>query len=101
MGLRKIEAMHQAYGVTNHFCKDCCNFLHKKWDKTYRKCLAYGDTNCTATDWKAGNMACGLFGVSFEATGKKPLIEMVKHQRVPKQAERVPEGQVAIWEDLL
>ena len=60
--LRKIEIMHAKFGTTpNHVCGECHYFLLKQWDKVYRKCSQFGNTNGPGTDWLVSYVACGKF----------------------------------------
>lgn len=60
---RKITLMHKIHGRCSwRKCGECPHFLRYQYKgKTYRKCAAYGDTRCEATDWNASYSACGLF----------------------------------------
>lgn len=79
---RKIEAMHENYGTIQCLrCKDCINFIHYQANRVRFKCLAYGDSNSEATDWRAGHEACGLFNIKFDAGKNRPLIETLKGKR--------------------
>ena len=77
---RKIEAMYKLFGrytgKQSKQCKDCCNFIRKEYNRTYFKCLVYGDTDSEATDWRASYEACGMFN-NRSYTGNK-IIELVK-----------------------
>jgi len=94
---RKIEAMHARYGKAPGFCRDCGNLCCKKWDKTYYKCLAYGDSCSTATDWRVSNPACGLFNTELPADFV-PVIERLKHLPRPVTPEPELEEQMNIFE---
>ena len=52
------------------------------------KCRAYGVTRSESTDWRASNMACGLFNQPLSEQFK-PMIERLKHV-----ARKKPEGPV-------
>lgn len=60
---RKIGRMHKAFGTSPpNKCKDCMNLRRERYhDRTYRKCLVYGDSASEATDWKCSFDACGMF----------------------------------------
>ena len=63
--IRKIEAMHRIYGTGCGKCKDCPHIVRKVLDRTYYKCLVYGDSNSEATDWRLKYPACGLIDKPF------------------------------------
>ena len=65
MTLRKIDAMHYYYGHGCGKCGNCPHFRAKVFDRTYHKCLVYGDSNSEATDWRKGYPACGLIDKPF------------------------------------
>lgn len=94
---RKIAAMHSLFGRRAGFCRDCDNLCRKTWDKTYYKCLAYGDSNSSATDWRVGNAACGLFNTALPADFV-PVIDRLKHLPRPVAPEPELEGQMNIFE---
>ncbi|MEG2623512.1 MAG: hypothetical protein RSC06_11490 [Clostridia bacterium] len=92
MADRKIAAMHKAYGKDYyHKCDACCNLTRRRFGKTYFKCVAYGESNCSATDWNAGFPACGLFGKPFN--GFRPMVEQLKRQPKVNTSEPV-DGQI-------
>ena len=58
--LRKIELMHQQFGVVaGKTCGECSNLTEHRYDKLYRKCKIYGETSSEATDWAMRWTACG------------------------------------------
>ena len=65
MTVRKIDAMHKYYGYGSGMCENCPHFCRKAYDRTYHKCLVYGDSNSEATDWRCGYTACGLIDKPF------------------------------------
>ena len=65
MTVRKIDAMHKYYGFGSGRCENCPHFKKKVFDRTYHKCLVYGDSNSEATDWRSGYNACGLIDKPF------------------------------------
>ena len=67
MTIRKIDAMHKYYGFGSGRCENCPHFRRKVFDRTYHKCLVYGDSNSEATDWRCGYTACGLIDKPFPA----------------------------------
>lgn len=49
--MRNIELMHKQFGAENGFCRNCSHYKEKwQWDRKYRKCKVYGDSNYEATD---------------------------------------------------
>ena len=95
MAGRKIDAMHEVYGKSVHKCKDCCNFARNEHSRVYFKCLAYGDSACEATDWRANWTACGLFNKSIK--GLVPMVERLKHASKKISDEQI-EGQINMEE---
>ena len=97
--LRKIDAMHQLYGIQNgRFCKDC--HLLRGYDyhgRRYYKCAAYGDSNSEATDWRLYFPACNLivFGLP---QGHVPVIERLKHGARGNDDKPIP-GQMTMFEE--
>lgn len=94
--LRKIDAMHYYYGYGAGLCQNCPHFVKKDWDRTYHKCLVYGDSNSEATDWRKGYMACGLIDEPFPEKDKR----IVKLVRAEQLADEPIEGQIGM-EDLV
>lgn len=92
-GLKKIDAMHVAFGVSDpeRKCSECKYFMEKIWDKKYFKCRIYGDTNSDATDWRKKYSACGL--IDGEYTGA-PILEYTKRRKPTKGEERPVDGQM-------
>lgn len=63
--MRKISAMYEWSGGTDyrHTCKECQNCIQiAKGKRTVHKCLSYGKSDSSATDWNAANIACRAFG---------------------------------------
>ena len=65
MTVRKIDAMHKYYEYGSGRCENCPHFRRKVFNRTYYKCLVYGDSNSEATDWRCGYTACGLIDKPF------------------------------------
>jgi len=96
---RKIEAMYKLFGrytgKQSKQCKDCCNFIRKEYNRTYFKCLVYGDTDSEATDWRASYEACGMFN-NKNYIGYK-IINLLK--RGPRPKDNTPiDGQLTLFE---
>ena len=90
--VRKIERMHELFGVIKgEKCKDC-KHLHGGVNE-YRKCLVYGNTRSEATDWALKYTACGLFNQPYE--GDVPIVRL--NQGVPKEETQI-EGQMNLLE---
>lgn len=92
--MQKIAAMYRWSGGTDyrHTCFECRNLIKVKAGKrTCFKCLAYGNTESSATDWKASYIACKYFGKEF--TGRT-IFEREQGSRV-KESDDIP-GQMSI-----
>jgi len=98
MAARKIDLMHQQFGVCDgHACRECRNFVSGDYHgKTLRKCKVYGLTHSEASDWAGRWLACGMF--NREYTGR-PVIELVQRgRREPKPTEGPLDGQISMME---
>lgn len=97
MANRKIDAMHCEYGTDcAHKCEDCSNFcIHATTNHTRYKCMAYGVSFSSATDWAKRGTACGLYGKHLPAD-HVPLI-----RRLPraKRQEKPLDGQMGFLEE--
>lgn len=94
MGIvRKIDAMHRLYGCGVGKCRDCPHIIRKTWNRTYYKCLVYGDSNSEATDWRASYPACGLIDKPFP----EDEIRVVKRLNYERDSEVLP-GQISMDE---
>ena len=97
MATRKIELMHQLFGVNGEgLCKECSNFgrylVGPK--NTVRKCSVYGLTHSLATDWCASYPVCGLFNRAYVG---RNIVEMVKPGKGPEENDNEPlPGQIDI-----
>lgn len=97
---RKIEAMHERYGrCAGKFCRDCDHFYRKKWDKTYYKCLAYGDSNASSTEWRVSDPACGLINRPLPENHVPVIRQLVREPRKP-DPEPIIAGQINIFDTL-
>ena len=89
---RKIEAMHERFGVESELCKNCDNFMRfSQCGFNGFKCKVYGVSLSVASDWRANWMACGMFNKEFKGT---PLLEVLKHSPRKVEDYSVDEGQV-------
>ncbi len=97
---RKIAAMHSMFGRRSGFCRDCDNLCKRLRDKVYYKCLAYGVSCSTATDWRVSNPACGMFNTALPADFV-PVIERLKHLPRPVTPEPELEGQMNLFDEFI
>ena len=74
--LRKIDAMHERFGMLPDLrCESCSNLIQGEYhDRHYRKCTVYGETRSEATDWRKKYVACGMY--NKEWTGHRNVIEL-------------------------
>lgn len=97
---RKIDAMHQAYGVKHgEKCKSCCNFFTQTiGNSKFNKCVMYGISFSTSTDWSSRNEACMMHNVKFNKECHRPLLEIIKHQeRSTGEQQEQLEGQISFY----
>jgi hypothetical protein len=89
---RKIQLMHKMYGQnTAHKCEECCNFVVKKYSRTYFKCERYSTGASESSDWARRWTACGMF--NHPMTDKfKPVVEMIR----PDKTNKPMEGQMTL-----
>ena len=92
MTVRKIEAMHKYYGYGSGRCEHCPHFQKKVFDKTYYKCLVYGNSNSEATDWRCSYLACGLIDKPFPTDETRIVNRIIASKR---ESEPLP-GQIAM-----
>lgn len=97
--MRKISAMYQWSGGTDycHTCYECRNCIKiKKGSRTVYKCLIYGNTDSTASDWKASEIACKAFN------REPPEIPIIKTGIIREKISEPKEieGQMSIEEYL-
>lgn len=94
MALRKIDAMHQAFGVGHDLCKDCSHFqIHMACSRKVFKCDVYGETSSEASDWRKSYKACGLFNKPWDGIS---IIEYLKHSPKKKNDLQI-DGQLSLW----
>lgn len=94
--MRTISAMYQYSGGTDycHTCCECDNCIKvKKGSRQVYKCLAYGNTDSAASDWKASYIACKHFN---KPCPPLPVMKTARRQ----QASGEIEGQLSLF-DLL
>ena len=93
---RKIEAMHQNFGVLpDKRCENCINLIQGKYHGIHlRKCTVYGATHSAASDWRKKYVACGMYNTEY--TGR-PIIELLKSAK--KTVDDAPiDGQVVLYD---
>lgn len=96
MVLRKIDAMHERFGIGIGQCGDCPHFRSFLLGKRYFKCAVYGITHSEATDWRKKFTACGL--IDKEKPDRYPIIDEIKYFREPEEIQC--EGQITMEEIL-
>ena len=93
---RKIEAMHNMFGVLNgKCCADCCHircYTHN--NRNYWKCSLYGISSSVATDWVKGWTACKAFNVM--TINKKDIYKTLARTPREDKSEQL-EGQISLW----
>lgn len=96
MAERKIAAMHREYGKDiAHKCANCQNFcIYATTSHMLYKCMAYGVSFSSATDWAKRWSACGLYGKPI-AADHVPLIKRLKPAR---RQEKPLDGQMGFLE---
>lgn len=58
----RIRVMHIWFGTTEgETCKNCKHLIRHRMGKSWLKCDLTLQTGGSATDWKAGWLACGKF----------------------------------------
>lgn len=73
--------MRKRYGNGNGICKDCPHLIRRKYNNVFYKCLAYGDSCSTATDWRVHYIACGL---KIKELPEVAMMEIKKHSKREK-----------------
>lgn len=62
MASKKIELMHDRYGQRpEHTCGECCNFKQHRFVSGTYKCMVYGSSSESETNWRRRYVACGHF----------------------------------------
>lgn len=91
----QLARMHKQFGRNYaHTCGTCCNFVRHEHQHVYFKCLRYGMSACTASDWAKSWGACRKHNVPL-AKGERPLKEYVDRRKAPE----VVEGQISMLEN--
>lgn len=92
---RQIDAMHSMFGFGNGQCKDCSRFHRvQRGNKTVFKCDAYSMSHSAASDWRAGNDACGLKNKPWDGN---QILDIIKNSGKKKDDLQIP-GQLSLWE---
>ena len=94
MTLRKIDVMYRHYGFGVGRCESCPHFKKKTFDRTYHKCLVYGESNSEATDWRKSWDACGLIDKPFPEKDQR-IVNLVAAKR---EDEKPIPGQLMLTE---
>lgn len=67
---RHFKTMQELYGITKGAtCKTCFYLVKKHWDKIYYKCELWKDSNCSSSDIRLKNQACGKYIKGLEVGG--------------------------------
>lgn len=93
---RKIDAMHQMFGVLpDKLCENCSNLIQGDYHGIHlRKCTVYGATHSEASDWRKKYVACGMYGKEYSG---RPIIDILKCSK--RDADNIPvDGQMEIME---
>lgn len=88
--MRKIELMHNMFGVADGTCKECFNFMPAYGG--YSKCRIYGISRSAATDWNNRFPACGKKNQFYHGGA------VVKLVRPEKKKDDVFEGQISLFD---
>ena len=80
---RKIEAMHERFGVVyGKSYNDCSNLWRGRYrTRTLCKCEVYGMTHSEATDWSGRNVACGMLNQTWDSP--RGIIELLDRSKTP------------------
>lgn len=98
--MTKIQMIYKWSGGTSwqHTCKECKNLVRVSVGKrAVHKCLVYGNTASTATDWRVSYTACKHFNMPVP---ERPLIETNGkrvNQEQELEIEQLP-GQMSIFD---
>ena len=84
--------MRKIYGDGKGICKDCPHLVKNRYNRTYYKCLAYGDSSSIATDWRIHYIACGL---KTKELPQRTMMETKKHFTKIKE-QTVLDGQMEL-----
>lgn len=62
VGSNYLRDMHRAYGTTpRQYCRTCTFLQRIERGTRWMKCAKSHSTSSSATDWRAGWPACGLY----------------------------------------
>lgn len=90
--MEKVARMHKLFGYGQGLCCDCCNLISVAGNSKHYKCMIYGVSHSTATDWAQRWIACGM------KDKKKGDIEPVYREKPKKAADDQIEGQMDIFD---
>ncbi len=64
---QRSSLMIKEYGRASKsiYCKGCCNLHCRKTNKNEKVCIAWGDDDTKATEWKDDATSCGLYNTAF------------------------------------
>ena len=93
---RKIDAMHDLFGIENgKRCEDCSNLIKGRYhDLVLRKCTVYGATHSEASDWRKKYVACGMFNIEYSG---RPIITLLQSKTADE--DQPIEGQMTIIDE--
>lgn len=96
MAVRKIELMHQIFGLRKGYkCAECENFVSGMYhNKKLQKCKVYGMTHSEASDWRQKYDACGMFNREYSGTD---IIRLVTPDRNMKKISQPLENQIDLF----
>ena len=91
--MKNIEIMHSMFGeLPEHKCGECSNLVTHTYNRSYNKCLVWGQSCSESSDWRKKWTACGMFCKDYDGTTIK---DYVKHS--PKAYNDVQiEGQMRL-----
>lgn len=91
--LKKIDLMHEMFGKAEGKCADCTNLISHLANRRFYKCIIYGNTSSSASDWRLQYDACGMKD-RLPADGMKAVMQLKN-----KKPEPVCEGQISMFEE--
>lgn len=90
---RKIDLMHDLFGIADGICRDCNHLCKYTANRTWYKCEIYGKTSSEASDWRLKWQACGLKGLP-KPESMRPVIE---HSRKNVKEDIQIDGQMSLF----
>lgn len=100
MGIkRNIMIMHHLFGkCEGHVCGECFNLQKHTANRSYFKCVAYGNSASEASDFRKKNVACGLFNKPYK--NDIPVKDFARSLKINSEDEQIP-GQISLWDWLI